>query len=141
MSLSVFVYGTLKPGGFYYQQYCEGRVVRHHEAIALGQLYDLPLGYPAMTEGTDPVQGYVLIFDDPSVVNELDELEGYDPQRSPDQNEYQRIWVEVFDLNRRSLGSAWAYVMSSDQALSLGGLLVPDGVWVNQQSIAEHKNA
>ncbi|MDX2212025.1 MAG: gamma-glutamylcyclotransferase [Oculatellaceae cyanobacterium bins.114] len=133
--LSVFVYGTLKPGGFYYKQYCEGRVVASYEAIALGQLYDLPLGYPAMTTGNDPVRGYVLEFNQPEVLQDLDELEGYDPQRSPDQNEYERVWVEVFDRDRHSLGFAWTYVMTTEQALSLGGVLLPQGVWICNQPI------
>ncbi|MBD2460870.1 gamma-glutamylcyclotransferase [Oscillatoria sp. FACHB-1407] len=130
--LSVFVYGTLKPGGFYYKEYCEGRVIKSYEAIALGQLYDLPLGYPAMAAGNDPVWGYVLVFEDPDVLKDLDELEGYEPQRSPDENEYERVWVEVFDHHQQSLGFVWTYIMTAEKALALGGVLLPEGIWIHQ---------
>jgi gamma-glutamylcyclotransferase (GGCT)/AIG2-like uncharacterized protein YtfP len=73
-NLNVFVYGTLKPEEVNYQRYCAGKVVEEKRAIAFGQLFDLPLGYPAMTLGESPVQGYLLTLADPTVLSILDEI-------------------------------------------------------------------
>ncbi len=143
--LRVFVYGTLKPGEYYYAHYCQGRVVDKIEAIAFGHLYSLSLGYPAMTLGdgaTDGaasgmadgvadsiVHGVVLTFADLGMLNDLDELEGYSPKQPPEENEYQRVELEVWSGDRRSLGKAWTYVMRPEQIALLGGVRLADGHW------------
>jgi gamma-glutamylcyclotransferase (GGCT)/AIG2-like uncharacterized protein YtfP len=118
----------------YYSTYCEGRVIAYEEAIALGQLYALPLGYPAMAEGNAPVHGYLFSFDDPAVLDALDELEDYNPDRLDEQNEYNRIWVEVFTPNMKPLGFAWAYRMAIEQIQSFGGILLPEGRWTGKEN-------
>ena len=60
--LRVFVYGTLKPDEANYQKYCAGKVLNTTSAIALGELFALPMGFPAMTLGDRPVYGYLLSF-------------------------------------------------------------------------------
>jgi gamma-glutamylcyclotransferase (GGCT)/AIG2-like uncharacterized protein YtfP len=129
LPIAVFVYGTLKPGGFYFSQYCEGRVVECCEAIAQGDLFDLPIGYPAMTAGNGWVQGYVLTFNDPTVLIELDELEGYDPSCPATENEYQRQEIDVFDRQQRPLGRAWVYMMLLARVQQSGGVWLPGGEW------------
>ncbi|MGJ3250682.1 MAG: gamma-glutamylcyclotransferase family protein [Elainellaceae cyanobacterium] len=128
-NVSVFVYGTLQPGEFYYSQYCAETVVASCRAIAHGLLFDLPAGYPAMTKGEGIVRGFLLSFDDSSVLASLDELEEYHPERADTENEYQRQCVEVFTLNHQPLGFAWTYLMSIEQATQLGGILIPHGKW------------
>jgi len=125
----VFVYGTLKPGEANYQVYCAGKLLSAKRAIALGQLFALPLGYPAMTLGSSPVQGYLLSFADPEILRYLDWLEGYDPQRSAIENEYNRQEIETFGTDLASLGFAWTYLMTLEQVHCFGGVLVPDGWW------------
>ncbi|MBE9181375.1 gamma-glutamylcyclotransferase [Oculatella sp. LEGE 06141] len=132
--LQVFVYGTLKPGGIYYRHYCEAIVIDAHPAIAFGQLFDLPLGYPAMTTGDRPVYGFVLSFADWSILTALDHLEGYDPQRPAAENEYTRQLVEINDLDQQPLGMAWVYMMTVEQVTQLGGALVPSGNWSGKQT-------
>ena len=66
----VFVYGTLKPNNSNYQQYCATKVISSQPAIALGQIFALPMGYPAMIEGNDQVQGYLLTFADSNILDE-----------------------------------------------------------------------
>lgn len=127
--LKLFVYGTLKPGEVNYQRYCAGKVVEAYPAIALGQLFDLPFGYPAMTSGHNPVYGYVLSFQDVTILRDLDELEDYDPERSPSQNEYERQLVEILNLNQQSSDTAWAYLMTVEQAYRLGGTPLLHGRW------------
>lgn len=127
--LRVFTYGTLKPGNVYFQQYCVGRVAEIAPAIALGNLFSLPLGYPAMTEGKSYVHGFVLSFSDTAILQELDELEGYQVGRSPELNEYDRQLIEVFSPNLTSIGYVWTYVMTSERAKSLGGVFLPEGIW------------
>jgi gamma-glutamylcyclotransferase (GGCT)/AIG2-like uncharacterized protein YtfP len=125
----VFVYGTLQPGQRYYQPYCAGFVIATQRAIAHGNLYHLPMGYPAMTPGDRPIQGYCLTFADPEVLARLDQLEGYQPGRSPQENEYQRETIEVFHPDGPSLGFVWIYRMSTERAIALGGVPYPQLVW------------
>ncbi|WNZ22992.1 gamma-glutamylcyclotransferase [Leptolyngbya sp. NK1-12] len=127
--LKVFVYGTLKPGEINYDHYCQGRVLHAQAAIMIGQLYDLPFGYPAMTVGNSLVYGFLLSFADPAILTHLDQLEEYDPNRPTEQNEYVRVAAEVFDLNHRSLGQAWVYQMDKTLVNKLGGILLPQGRW------------
>lgn len=105
----VFVYGTLKPGECNYQRYCQSYVVNTQNAIALGQLFQLPMGYPAMVPGEGVVQGVILSFSDVSILQALDQLENYDPQRPPEQNEYQRQQIQTYNVDHQPLSRVWAY--------------------------------
>jgi gamma-glutamylcyclotransferase (GGCT)/AIG2-like uncharacterized protein YtfP len=130
--LNVFVYGTLKPGNRYYRRYCIGKTIEERSAIAYGQLYHLPtLGYPAMIAGFDRVYGFLLSFSDAEILEQLDDLEGYNPTRLPIQNEYDRTQIEVFDAENPdiSLGWAWVYLKSVDRVQALSGILLPNGCW------------
>jgi gamma-glutamylcyclotransferase (GGCT)/AIG2-like uncharacterized protein YtfP len=129
MNIRVFVYGTLKPGEGNYQRYCEGNVIQTQPAIAPGILYALPLGYPAMTVGSGWVQGAILSFSDPEQLQILDALEDYDPQRSPNQNDYERCRIAAFDSHFRPLGTTWVYMMQLARISALGGDLLPSGEW------------
>lgn len=131
--LRIFVYGTLKPGEQNYLGYCHHKVIEAVEAIAYGTLYDLPMGYPAMTVGNSPVYGYLLTFDDFLVLQQLDWLEDYDPTRPPEANEYSRDEIEILSLDRQPLGRAWVYRMSPAQAIQMGGTVVADGNWTFQE--------
>jgi gamma-glutamylcyclotransferase (GGCT)/AIG2-like uncharacterized protein YtfP len=127
--IKVFVYGTLKPGESNYARYCVGKVVEEKRAIAFGQLYHLSLGYPAITPGESKVQGFLLTFADPYILRYLDELEDYEQNRRPEENEYNRQQIEIYDLEGRSLGLAWVYLMTSEQVQRLNGVLIPSGWW------------
>lgn len=130
--LKVFVYGTLKPGESNYQRYCAGKVTMATPAIARGQLFALSLGYPAMTTGTQTVQGFLLHFEDPTILPQLDALEDFVPGRSPEQNEYQRQVITVFNSRGQPLDSAWAYLMYPQRIQQLGGILISTGIWQSQ---------
>jgi gamma-glutamylcyclotransferase (GGCT)/AIG2-like uncharacterized protein YtfP len=127
--LKVFVYGTLKPGESNYQRLCAGKVVEEERAIAYGTLFSLPVGYPAMTSGDTPIQGYLLTFAGPDILSALDRLEGYHPNRPMEHNEYNRQLIETFNLSEQLLGTAWAYFMSCERVRSYGGILLPAGWW------------
>lgn len=126
--MRIFVYGTLKPGGANYGL-CAGKIVAVQPALAHGQLFALPVGYPAMTPGTGKVQGYLLTFRDGAILQALDQLEDYNPSREPDQNEYERHWIEVLDPQLQPLGQAWAYRMTLERVRCLGGRHLPSGCW------------
>jgi gamma-glutamylcyclotransferase (GGCT)/AIG2-like uncharacterized protein YtfP len=128
-NLRVFVYGTLKPGEVNYQRYCAGRTIEEKSAIAWGQLFDLPCGYPAMILGNQQVYGFLLTFTDTTVLEDLDRLEDYNPHRLPEQNEYNRQQIEVFDGAGKSLGNAWAYFMTPQQIQRANGIFLPQGWW------------
>ena len=131
--LKVFVYGSLKPGEAYFQEYCAPHVVSVIPAIAQGCLYDLPLGYPAMTLGDDWVSGFLLDFSSANVLQTLDDLEGYQPGRSTGENEYQRQALQIFNPNRQRLGLAWAYLMDPSLVHRLKGTFLPSGQWSGRQ--------
>jgi gamma-glutamylcyclotransferase (GGCT)/AIG2-like uncharacterized protein YtfP len=128
-NFKIFVYGTLKPGESNYQRLCVGKVLEEKRAIAFGQLFDLPLGYPGMTVGKSPIQGFVLTFADAAILSVLDELEDYDPNRSESDNEYNRQLIETFDLSGQSLGVVWVYLMSLGRVQRLGGVRISSGCW------------
>lgn len=126
--LSVFVYGTLKPGGFYYKQLCETFRPGAIPAWTSGRLYHLPgFGYPAMTVGEDRIEGYILRFADDTVLPALDELEVYDPERLPEQNMYLRQRLIV----QSHLGplEVWAYLMTEAKVAEYQGIYLPEGNW------------
>ncbi|HCF29912.1 MAG TPA: hypothetical protein DEV81_22530 [Cyanobacteria bacterium UBA11049] len=127
--MRVFVYGTLKPGESNYQRYCVGKVVEEKCAIALGQLFSLPFGYPAMTPGSSFVRGFLLSFADPQILPQLDWLEDYDPQRPLSENEYYRQQIEVYDRSLAPLGNAWAYFMTPARVNLFGGVPLTNGRW------------
>lgn len=127
--LKVFVYGTLKPGEVNYNLYCGDQVVEAKKAIAFGQLFALPVGYPAMIPGEGLVQGFLLTFPNQAILSALDELEDYDPYRVAAENEYNRQQIEVYDLTRETLGIAWAYLMTFEQVKHFQGIPIPSGYW------------
>ena len=136
--LKVFVYGTLKPGEVNYQRYC-ARHLDAKKAYTFGKLFALPMGYPAMTLGDSLVYGYLLTFIDAKILNNLDILEDYQPSRQMSENLYNRQEVEIYDLQRRSLGLAWVYLMTPQQISQLkGSLLQRDGWWSGCGLTVEH---
>ncbi|MBW4609100.1 MAG: gamma-glutamylcyclotransferase [Hassallia sp. WJT32-NPBG1] len=137
--LKVFVYGTLKPGEVNYQRYCALQVVDAKKAYTFGKLFALPMGYPAMTLGDSLVYGYLLTFADAKVLNNLDILEDYQPSRQMSENLYNRQETEIYDLQGRSLGMAWVYLMTQNQVCQLNGIqLHPDGWWSGCGLTVEH---
>lgn len=132
----IFVYGTLKPGESNYS-ICASNVVAARPAIALGQLYALPFGYPAMTPGTMQIQGYLLSFANADILVALDQLEQHDPiefqHHAPGEiwanNQYERTPIAVLDLDRGVQGTAWAYRMTVEQVRRIGGVLLACGEW------------
>ncbi|MEH1870870.1 gamma-glutamylcyclotransferase family protein [Nostoc sp.] len=125
----VFVYGTLKPGEANYKKYCAGKVVNFERAFVQGKLFALPMGYPAMTLGDSQVHGYLLSFSNPKILNELDVLEDYQPNRQPPENLYNRQLIEVYQPQSLSYSWAWVYLMALEQVDQSGGFLQPEGWW------------
>lgn len=82
-----------------------------------------------MTEGDNKAIGFLLTFADEGVLERLDELEDYHPQRSPQDNEYERQKLPIYDLSGEPLGEAWGYLMALEKVRQLGGVLVPSGWW------------
>ncbi|PZO35827.1 MAG: hypothetical protein DCF19_22935 [Pseudanabaena frigida] len=125
----VFVYGTLKPNEANYAKYCAGKAIAEQKAIAYGELFSLPMGYPAMIVGNTQVHGYLLSFPDASILESLDDLEDYQCDRPTSENAYNRQQIEVFDLEGKALGLAWAYFMTLAQVTKFDGIAQPDGCW------------
>ncbi|NBB78770.1 MAG: gamma-glutamylcyclotransferase [Verrucomicrobia bacterium] len=130
IELQVFVYGTLKPGGRYWPQFCEGKVARHQPAKIQGELYDLHVGYPGLRlRGQNWVHGCLLELKDPVHLDGLDYLEGYVPNRPESENEYNRVRVACYDENGQPLGDVWAYEMTTAAFAKHHPSRIEDGNW------------
>jgi gamma-glutamylcyclotransferase (GGCT)/AIG2-like uncharacterized protein YtfP len=128
--LKVFVYGTLKPGGHYWPEFCEGKVLTQTPAKVHGLLYDLHVGYPGLRLGGDDwVLGYLYELKQAAHLERLDYLEGYVPHRPESQNDYQRLKAPCFDLEGNALGEAWIYEMSTAKIAQHNGTLIESGDW------------
>ncbi|HEY9761283.1 MAG TPA: gamma-glutamylcyclotransferase family protein [Trichocoleus sp.] len=127
----VFVYGTLKPGERYYEQFCAPYVIEKQNAIAPGRLYDLPVGYPGMTLEEGQVFGVRLTFADVTVLARLDAFEEFFPER-PEESEYQRLERPLLTPEHDPLGLAWAYIMTPERIQKLQGHWLPSGIWSDQ---------
>lgn len=128
----VFVYGTLKPGEANFFAYCEGKVIAQTPAYTWGDLYVLPVGYPAMTEGNSKVQGMLLSFHDSQILHSLDRLEDYQPQRAAELNEYYRASVTVYSLDNRPINQAWAYYMTLAKVKQYRGIKLNSSSWTGK---------
>lgn len=127
--LKVFVYGTLKPGESNYPHYCEGRVIEVVPAYTFACLYNLPVGYPAMTPGNQKIEGFLLTFADENHLYFLDELEGCINGQPIDNSGYYRQQVDIYHPSEEYLARAWAYFMTAEQVKLLGGQLEVSGCW------------
>ncbi|HAY99871.1 MAG TPA: hypothetical protein DCY38_03695 [Opitutae bacterium] len=128
---NVFVYGTLKPGGHYWPEFCEGKLASEPVAAKVrGQLHDLHLGYPGLLlKGDAWVVGYVLEFATEADFLRLDYLEGYVPGRTEAENEYTRLRVDCFAPEGDALGEVWVYEMTAATMERHGGTLIENGDW------------
>jgi gamma-glutamylcyclotransferase (GGCT)/AIG2-like uncharacterized protein YtfP len=136
--VGLFAYGTLQPGYAAYAQLCADQVIAVEPAIVLGQLYKLPMGYPALIlQGSQPVYGHRLRFANDTILSVLDDYEQHDPQVMADcfpgqdlaHLDYRRQPVEMLTPIGTLLDWAWAYVMSPAQVERLQGVLWPSGKW------------
>ncbi|MEB3267144.1 MAG: gamma-glutamylcyclotransferase family protein [Leptolyngbya sp.] len=127
--VAIFVYGTLKPGETYHDRYCRPHLIQATAAQVEGRLYHLPMGYPALTLEPGWVTGTLLQLRDDTGLAAMDAFEGYDPTRSPADNEYSRQWRSVLTCGGEPLGSAWMYVMDHPRVQRYQGVWIPAGVW------------
>ena len=128
-NVKVFVYGTLKPGEINYQYYCDGKVQSLCRAYTWGNLYSLPVGYPAMTSGDNQAWGMLLTFANLNILDSLDKLENYQETRASELNEYYRILVPVFSCTDELLGEAWCYLMTIARVKKYNGKAISSGWW------------
>ncbi|MBU7584251.1 MAG: gamma-glutamylcyclotransferase [Nostoc sp. TH1S01] len=98
-------------------------------AVVLGKLFALPMGYPAITSGQNQVYGYLLSFSEPKVLQALDYLEDYQPNRPISENLYNRLKIEVYTPQGEFLDWAWVYVMSLELVNQFNGTFLADGWW------------
>lgn len=116
----VFVYGTLRPGGYFYKKVVAGRAVEATPAVVEGALYALEPGYPGLRPGERPVEGTVLSFSDASLMAQLDELEGYDPE-CPLDGEYVRGMITARRLDGGLLGDVSVYWIRPEKLIEYRG--------------------
>lgn len=93
----VFVYGTLKVGGYFASRFDDFRI-SSTKAIFKGTLFDAG-GYPALIEiGNDIIHGEVHEYMEPTIVLEkMDFIEGFDKDKEEKMNLYVRKKVMIDD--------------------------------------------
>lgn len=129
-ALAVFVYGSLKPGGHYWSQFCAGKVSAPIVAKVRGEIYDLGCGYPgAIFNNANWITGVVLTFNNEADFKSIDHLEGYNPAQISEKNDYERLQVECFTLKGISLGLVWAYAVNPHYLAAKEAKLLPLGDW------------
>ena len=123
------------PGECNYPRYCQSFVEHQQPALVRGKLYHLEaLGYPGLGVGEDSVWGYLLTLKPPFSLAQLDALEGYDPQRLPHLNEYNRERLTVYDEQENIIGEAWGYRMSASNIQRYHGQYLTTGRWRSGQN-------
>ncbi|MBE9223050.1 gamma-glutamylcyclotransferase [Cyanobacterium stanieri LEGE 03274] len=127
--MKIFVYGTLKPQEVNYYLYCAQKTIYEQKCWTYGDIYSLSLGYPAMLKSQNKVQGYLLTFPDSSALEKIDQLEGYQENREPHLNDYQREKVMVYDYDNRAIDEAWTYFMTQEKINFYQGILISSGEW------------
>lgn len=128
MLTKVFVYGTLCRGQRYHHILAPF-AKQFHKATVRGQLFDLPVGYPAMIEGESAVAGELVELKNVSeALRLLDELEDY--EENSDSNEYERIVVKVVTESGEE-HDCYVYLYSPNRRewLAANGTWVPGGDW------------
>lgn len=95
-----------------------------------GELYDLHVGYPGVfLRGDGWIQGTVLTFPRTRDFAQLDVLEGFEPRRTAEENEYLRLRVDCFSPEGEPLGQVWAYEMTEATFQRFSGMRIEDGHW------------
>jgi gamma-glutamylcyclotransferase (GGCT)/AIG2-like uncharacterized protein YtfP len=150
--LFMFFYGTLKRGGRNHERYCGG-AVSVEEGVVRGDLYDIPLDYPALVVPEESIQAFgtgdfardaevqrrlgrrrVPFVEGPRVFGEIFVFD--DPEfRLPAidrleafdpadaSNHYRRVLLPV-ETNAGSSLLAWAYAVEASS-----GTYLPEGRW------------
>ncbi len=127
--LPFFAYGTLLPGQPNYFLWGSDIISVESAVFPGGRLYDMGY-YPMLVTAVPPekVHGMAVTVDPAqyeAVMQRLDELEGYDPER-PEEAAYQRQVVEVVLADGRSQ-PVWIYL--GDAELVQDKPVIASGSW------------
>lgn len=134
----VFVYGTLKVGGFFAQGFNDDRKEVVPATVRATLYGDRDYrGYPMLKEGTNVVHGELHTYDNiEDVIQRMDIIEGYSPDDNPEHCLFIRKEVKALvsdkDAKNQSNGydalfDAWAYFFNL--AIPGGAIELTDGVW------------
>ncbi len=108
--MKAFIYGTLREGHYNYDLYLKGKVNSSQKAYVKGILYTIKdKVYPALVEGERWISGELMEIVDDSVLQQLDQLEGYHGEGDIT-NMYNRYMMEIVDENYQPLGQYPVYL-------------------------------
>ena len=131
---TLFVYGTLRPGGRYWTNIAH--LIEDYAPASLSgfDIYHLADGYPAIVDGNGEVFGDLLFIHsgrEPAVWKIVDDIEQYRPGDAS--SLYLREPVKAKRLRAPTLApvAAQAYVYNPERAAYLQehGTLLPEGEW------------
>lgn len=119
LSTKLFAYGLLKSGQDFFNEHLKDKAVLIKKGYVLGELYMLPEGYPAISEGSERIEGEFMIFKDSGILRLTDEFEEYD-DFFPDKSLYIRKDTMVY-FEDKTRDHAWIYVMRKDRIAAMKG--------------------
>jgi gamma-glutamylcyclotransferase (GGCT)/AIG2-like uncharacterized protein YtfP len=110
---TLFVYGSLMSGMVHHNKI--KALVKEVKPATLegGTLYRLPVGYPAMVEGTGVVKGELITLNNfKDVIKILDEFEGYSAT-TPEKSLYVRTEKQVMVEGAKKPVTTYVYILNS----------------------------
>ncbi len=125
----LFVYGTLRPGQKHHERICTGFEIQIYPALVRGALYELPEGYPALTEGEQWIRGDVLCFSNQELLIKCDLWEEYDPNLQTGNCVYRRVYRNIYNSDYSLTGKAQTYIVNKEVLNRKRAILIPMGTW------------
>lgn len=125
----VFVYGTLKPDRYFYNNVSQ-HVKEYIPAYTYGSLYNLG-AYPVFSlEGSEKVHGYILVVNE-DFIKKADSIEGFISFGS-ELNLYDKTSIYAYSRGEYTFSyTCWVYYMDKEKIKRLNGIHIPDGNWDN----------
>ena len=135
---TVFVYGTLKPGGHYWPAFCAGKVRSIVPAKIRGELYDLQRGYPGLRCcGQSWVQGVLLHFPLHADFARVDALRAMLPVGRLRTMSICVLKCPCFSPAGEPLGTHWTYEVTLSVLQSKRASRIDSGIWPVDGAVSE----
>lgn len=122
----IFVYGSLLKDFWNHDRVLKNRVRSIEKGTILGELYHLPAGYPAITGGTNTIQGEVCTLSHNKHLKSIDLLEGYTGNEKIDLYRREKRTVTLQDGTQTE---CWVYIYMDEHYVKQKGQHISHGDW------------
>lgn len=137
MSISIFMYGTLKTGGSLTNKLLDKKRIRADKAVLSGALlYDLDSFPGVVLTGSEEnkVYGEIHEYEDGTkIIDMMDQIEGYD-ERQPEKSLFLRRKISVFNVDTNEYEEVYFYEFNEERVfpnknMSKFVTLIESGEW------------